>query len=154
MYKPTKNISFADLAIAERKINKSFFNSINKIINWDKIDKIINQNYSKGKRTDGRPAYLGLLLFKLCLLEEWFEINNSHIEDCVNDSLSFTYFAGLTLGDEIPSRSTIRNFKNELKKKGEFLNLIKEVEKQLKANNVELIKGVIRYPKLKIKVDD
>ncbi len=91
------------------------------------------------------------MLFKLCLLEEWFEINNSHIEDCVNDSLSFTYFAGLTLEDEIPSSSTIRNFKNELKKKGELLKLMEEVENQLANNNVELKKGVIRYPKLIVK---
>jgi len=47
-----------------RKIKTTFFSQINTIIDWNKISKIIDNDYSKGKSAVGKPFYDGLFLVK------------------------------------------------------------------------------------------
>ncbi|HEY9222067.1 MAG TPA: transposase [Lutibacter sp.] len=53
--------------------------------------------YIKGKSASGRHSYNGLLLFKMCLLQTWYGLSDYEVEDRVNDSISFSYFCGLTI---------------------------------------------------------
>ncbi|MEI6866274.1 hypothetical protein [Flavicella sp.] len=62
--------TFADgiCDLRTRKIKATFFSQINILIDWDRISKIIDKDYSRGKSAVGKPSYDGLLLFKMCLL--------------------------------------------------------------------------------------
>ena len=71
-----KTIGFADLAAARRIKKEDFLTHINKIIDWRPVGNIINKNYQKGKSHTGRPAYDGLLLFKICLLNNKQTLQN------------------------------------------------------------------------------
>ena len=88
-------MNFADYAIAKRKIDMSFFDNINKLVDWNKLEKIIVNYYNKGESVDGRPAYTGILLFKITLLQEWFKLGDEAVEERINDSIKFTKFLGL-----------------------------------------------------------
>ena len=55
--KTKEQMNFSDYSIAKRKIDMTFFDNINKIVDWDKLEKIIVKYYSKGMSVDGRPAY-------------------------------------------------------------------------------------------------
>ena len=61
-----KEPTFADTVcdIRARKIKKRFFTQINTLIDWNKIENLINEDYSKGKSVVGKPSYNGLLLLK------------------------------------------------------------------------------------------
>ena len=61
-----KEPTFADTIcdLRARKIKKTFFTQINTLIDWNKIEKLIDKDYSKGKSVTGKPSYNGLLLFK------------------------------------------------------------------------------------------
>lgn len=113
-------MNFADIAIEKRKINSKFFDSINEIIDWKNIERFINQHYKKGNRTDGRPAYPGLLLFKLNLLKQWYNLTDNQLVSHANDSISFIRFLNLSIEDEVPSQSTIGNFRAIMLNKGVF----------------------------------
>lgn len=43
--------------IKDRKIKIQFFNQIDKIIEWSKIDAEIKQYYKKGNSVDSIPSY-------------------------------------------------------------------------------------------------
>ena len=60
---PTLADTICDLR--SRKIKKSFFIQINKLINRSEIEKLIDIDYYKGKSVVGKPSYSGLLLFKM-----------------------------------------------------------------------------------------
>ncbi len=40
----------------------------------------IDQYYTKGKRGTDNPAYNGLLLFKVCLLQTWYGLSDDEVE--------------------------------------------------------------------------
>ncbi len=55
---PTLADSICDLRT--RKIKKSFFTQLNRLLDWEKISKIIDGHYNKGKSATGSPSHDGL----------------------------------------------------------------------------------------------
>ena len=47
--------TIADYVVGRRKVKHSFFDQINKIIDWQPIRAIIEKAYTKGKKRNGRP---------------------------------------------------------------------------------------------------
>ena len=109
--------SFADIAADKRKVKEVFFNQINSIINWEKIDQLIKRHYDKGNSAVGRPSYSGLLLFKITLLQTWYNLSDYEVEDQVNDRISFSKFLDLSLEDNCPDHSVISRFSTEMTKR-------------------------------------
>lgn len=136
-------MSFTQVYVEQRKLKRVFFAQINKIINWNRIDKIIRRHYNKGQSVAGSPAYPGLLLFKMNLLQTWYGLSDYEVEYQVNDSLSFMEFTGLTLEDSVPDHSVISRFRTELTKKGVYENLFREINKQLEQHNIIVKRGAI-----------
>lgn len=60
--------------LRSRKIKTVFFDQINTLLDWNKISSLIDNYYIKGKSASGSPSYDGLLLFKMCLLQTWWNI--------------------------------------------------------------------------------
>ena len=87
LIQPDQQMNFSDFAVSKRKIDMTFFNQINKIVDWNKIEIIIKKYYNKGKSADGRPAYEGILLFKITLLQTWFKLSDEAVEERINDSI-------------------------------------------------------------------
>ena len=111
---PTLADSICDLRA--RKIKKTFFTQINTLIDWNTTSILINKDYSKGKSATGKPSYDGLLLFKMCLLQSWYGLSDYEVEDRINDSLSFSYFCGMTIEQLAPDHSTLSRFRTALTK--------------------------------------
>jgi len=138
---PTLADSICDLRT--RKIKKTFFNQINTLIDWDSISKIIDKDYSKGKSAVGKPSYDGLLLFKMCLLQSWYGLSDYEVEDRVNDSLSFSYFCGMTIEQVAPDHSTLSRFRTALTKSKTFDKLFAAINNQLEQHNIIVKTGLI-----------
>jgi len=138
---PTLADSICDLR--SRKIKTVFFNQINTLLDWDKISRIIDNHYTKGKSATGSPCYDGLLLFKMCLLQTWYGLSDYEVEDRVNDSISFGYFCGLTLEQIAPDHSTVSRFRTAMTKAGAYEKLFKEINRQLEQNKIIVKTGAI-----------
>ena len=135
--------SFADLAADKRKVKEVFFNQINSIINWEKIDQLIKRHYDKGNSAVGRPSYSGLLLFKITLLQTWYNLSDYEVEDQVNDRISFSKFLGLSLEDNCPDQSVISRFRTEMTKRKAYDKLLKEINKQLVTHGILVKQGIL-----------
>jgi len=131
------------LRFSTRKIKTTFFTQINTIIDWNAISKIIDVDYSKGKSAVGKPSYDGLLLFKMCLLQSWYGLSDYEVEDRINDSLSFSYFCGLTIEQVSPDHSTLSRFRTALTKTKTFERLFSSINSQLETHNIIVKKGLI-----------
>lgn len=143
MQKISSPPSFSDYAIEHRKIKNTFFEQVNKIINWDTIEKEIGKHYKRGISADGRPSYSGLLLFKLNLLQTWYGLSDYEVESQANDSISFTKFLGLRLEDSIPDHSVISRFRSALSEKNAYETIFQLVNTQLEQHNVLVRTGAI-----------
>ncbi len=74
-------MSFAELALSKRKINTRFFDAVNAMIDWGRIERVIDQFDTRGKRLDGNPCYAGLVLFKMSLLGIWYGLSDRELEE-------------------------------------------------------------------------
>ena len=89
----TSQMSFSTYFVEQRSTKTSlFYNQINTLINWDKINKVISRYYSKGNTFEGAKPYSGILLFKMLLLGIWNDLSDEKTENLVNDSLSAMRF--------------------------------------------------------------
>jgi len=138
---PTLADSICDLRT--RKIKTTFFSQINALIDWNSISKIIDKDYSRGKSAVGKPSYDGLLLFRMCLLQSWYGLSDYEVEDRINDSLSFSYFCGMTIEQVAPDHSTLSRFRTALTRTKTFEKLFTSINLQLETHNIIVKKGVI-----------
>ncbi len=97
---------------ASAKDKNQFFSQVDLLIDWKPVTKLINKYYKKKFSVAGRPAYSGLLLFKICLLQTWYGLSDYEVEDRINDSLSFSQFLGMSVEDISPDHSTISRFRS------------------------------------------
>jgi IS5 family transposase len=141
--KIAQNPSFADLAVANRKIKSQFFVQINLILDWRPISNLINKHYSRGLSATGQPSYDGLLLFKMGLLQTWYGLSDYEIEDRLNDSISFGKFCGLPLDRSAPDNSTLSRFRTELTEKKVYEKLFRAMNKQLEKHQIIVKKGIL-----------
>lgn len=129
--------------LRSRKVKKTFFTQINTLIDWSQIEQVISKHYTKGKSATGKPAYDGLLLFKTCLLQTWYGLSDYEVEDRINDSLSFSYFCGMSIEQVAPDHSTISRFRSLMTKKGAYDELFKSINRQLESNNIIVKTGAL-----------
>ena len=141
--KAIQKISFADLAVAKRKLKTQFFTQMDTIVDWRPISNLINKHYLKGSSATGKPAYDGLLLFKMCLLQTWYGLSDYEIEAQLNDSISFSKFCGLALDNISPDHSTLSRFRTGMTNAGAFEKLFKLMNKQLEKHNIIVKTGAI-----------
>ena len=73
--KNNNQMSFVGGYVERRIRNNTFFKQINILIDWSEIEKEIRKVYKRGHSVDGRPAYSGLLLFKMLLIGIWYDLS-------------------------------------------------------------------------------
>jgi IS5 family transposase len=76
---------------------------------------------AKGK--GGRPPYDYVLMFKILILQRYYNLSDDQTEYQINDRMSFMRFLDLTIADDIPDSKTIWNFTERLTD----LELVKEL---------------------------
>ena len=110
-------------------------------MNWEPITTKLKKIYTKGLTDRGAKAYSPLLLFKMHLISEWYQLSDTQTEAMVYDSISALRFCGLTIEDSVPGHSTLSRFKKELIEQGTLHILEKDFEAQLNAKNLGIQPG-------------
>lgn len=135
--------SFLDYCIDQRISKKSFLSDVDRIIDWKPIEKLLRKHYKKTQAADGRPAYPPLPLFKMLLLQRWYDLSDPGLEAAVTDRLSFLRFTGFSFESSIPDETTICRFRNELIRKGLYKKLLVRINEQLEKQHILVKKGAI-----------
>jgi IS5 family transposase len=101
------------------------------------FDKDVDR--SKG----GRPAYDYVLMFKILILQRYYNLSDDTIEYAILDRLSFMRFLGLGINDPVPDAKTIWLFRDKLAVQGMVEKLFGYLDKKLDKDGVIVHKGKI-----------
>lgn len=125
----------------EKKASRNkFFSQMDKLIDWDSIEKELKKIYKSGKKERGTKAYNPLLLFKMQLISIWYDLSDVATEDMVNDSISAMRFCGLHIEDSVPDHSTLSRFRKELSEKKSYDRMLRKINEQLGKHRL-IVKG-------------
>lgn len=87
----------------------------------------------------GPKPYDPLLMFKILILQRYYNLSNNQILD----RLTFCRFLGLSLNDRVPDEKTVWDFRNKLMKKGIEKELFKKFTSLLELNGLIAHQGKI-----------
>ena len=82
-----------------------------------------------------------VLLFKVLILQKWFNLSDPEAEAQIYDRLSFRRFLCLSLEDTIPDETTICRFRNHLKESGQYEWLFEILNQELEKRHVKVKSG-------------
>ena len=137
-----KTMNFSTPFMERETRPSKFYAQMNLLIDWKKIETLINRYYTKGNTLKGEKPYSGLLLFKMLLVEIWNGLSDVETEDHLNDSISAMRFCGLDLEDKVPDHSTLSRFRTALTKAKAMDKLLKAVNKQLESHKLIVKTGI------------
>jgi IS5 family transposase len=89
----------------------------------------------------GRPAYDYVLMFKILILQRYYNLSDDTIEYAILDRLSFMRFLGLGINDAVPDAKTIWLFRDKLSKANMVEQLFSYLDKQLDKDGIIIHKG-------------
>jgi transposase, IS5 family len=103
------------------------------------LEKALLKDSDKSK--GGRPAYDSVLMFKILILQRYYNVSDDAIEYAILDRLSFMRFLGLGINDPVPDAKTIWLFRDTLTKKKLIDELFNYLDKQLDKDGIIVHKG-------------
>ena len=118
---------------------------LNKIIDWEMFRDVLEKELEKKNRKSnaGRKPYDRLLMFKILILQRYYNLSDEQTEFQIKDRLSFMDFLGLQIGDDVPDEKTIWLFKEQLKEKDLSKKLFELFTSKLISNGIVAREGTI-----------
>jgi IS5 family transposase len=116
-FKRHKDYGFFDQDIRLSKLTKlgDPLEKLSKGIDFETFRLILEEKLSKiAKGAGGRPPYDYVLMFKILILQRYYNLSDEQIEYQINDRFSFMRFLNLTIADDIPDSRTVWKFKEQL----------------------------------------
>jgi transposase, IS5 family len=109
--------SFWDWEDRQNKLNqkKDLLVRLNEIIAWETFRPLLEQIHNKPRKSKaGRKPMDVVVMFKLLVLQQLYNISDEELEYQVSDRLSFMQFLGFGLADDIPDATTVWLFRKQL----------------------------------------
>ena len=135
-------MSFSEYDVNRRTRKGNFLKQIDQLIDWNSIEKAMAVYYAPLSDATGRPAYPGLLLFKMLLIGIWNGgLSDESVEDMANSNLHVMRFLGLSLEDDVPDHSVLSRFRTRLTAAGAWDGLLAQVNAQIQAHDIMVRQG-------------
>lgn len=105
---------------------------LNARIDWTIFRQDLERAIEKEARgPGGRPRHDVVMMFKVLVLQRYYNLSDEQTEYQINDRLSFQKFLGLTLSDSVPDQKTIWLFRAVLVRQGQVKQLFRRFETHL-----------------------
>jgi IS5 family transposase len=131
--------SFAEAFLNQRAARNGWFDELNRLIDWSKIEILLADIYAS---REGHPSFPLVPYVKILLLQSWYDLSDEAVEEALDDRLSFRRFVGLPLDEPAPDHSAIWRFRQKLQ--GARLEaLFAEMGDQLDALGLVVRKGTL-----------
>lgn len=135
-------MSFSEFDVTRRTRKGNFLNQIDYLIDWTPIEKAIAEHYAPTFDAAGRPAYSGLLLFKMLLTGIWHGgLSDESVEDMANANLHVMRFLGLSLEDDVPDHSVLSRFRTRLTQAHAWDGLMEKINQQIQEHDIMVTQG-------------
>lgn len=99
--------------------------------------------YKLPKGHGGRPPYDYVLLFKVLILQRFYNLSDTQTEYQINYRMSFMRFLNLTISDDVPDNKTVWKFKEQLTEAGLVEKLFELFLTELTVLNLTVNEGRI-----------
>jgi len=134
-------LSWIDGALARRAgRRRDVLAEIAQLVDWNPIRGLLSGIHCAAK---GEAAYPPLMMFKVVLLQRWYELSDPAMEAALFDRMSFLNFVGLSAEDDTPDHATIWRFRQRLAENGLIEKLFAELSRQLDARGVTVKQGTL-----------
>jgi IS5 family transposase len=141
MHRRDEQPGFIDQMVGPgRARSDRFFEAVNLVVDWRPIEEALSVIHASRM---GRPAITPLMLFKILLIERWYNLSDPAAEDALNDRKSFARFVGLPLDRSAPDNSSISRFRTELNRRGLMAPLMEQLMRQIEAKGLVLKEGTL-----------
>ena len=138
-WKNTQQTSLADTLVIEHK-SLSELDDVHNIIFWPEIEKTLSNLYSSVR---GAPAYPPLMMFKILILQAWYNLSDEALEKQIARDLMFRRFIDLSLSESVPDHSSIWRFRQLLNTENLLEPLLEQINTHLEKNSVIVSVGSI-----------
>jgi IS5 family transposase len=118
---------------------------LEKNLPWENLfKKILKKAFKKApKGLGGRPAYDYIMMFKVLILQRFYNISDDQMEYQLNDRLTFQRFLGLKISDDVPDATTVWRFREVLTEKGAIKKLFDQFNNYLDETGIVVNEGSI-----------
>ena len=116
-FKRHKDYGFFDQDIRLSKLSKlgDPLEKLNQGVDFEAFRKLLESGLeptTKGR--GGRPPYDYVLMFKILILQRYYNLSDEQVEFQINDRMSFMRFLDLTIADDIPDSRTVWVFREKI----------------------------------------
>ncbi len=116
-FKRNKDYGFFDQDIRLSKLSKlgDPLERLNEGVEFELFRGMLESSLvklSNGK--GGRPPYDYVMMFKIVIIQRYYNLSDEQVEYQINDRMSFMRFLDLTIADDIPDSRTVWNFREQL----------------------------------------
>ena len=141
----TKQTTFTDIEYGNRKRKtkrEAFLECMDEIIPWDEVVALIEPYYYKNTR--GRKAIAIETMFRMYLLQIWYNLADEALEDAIYDSYAMRKFMHLNfLEDNVPDATTLCKFRKIIVENGIDKLFFGSVQKYMEENGYMMHGGTI-----------
>jgi IS5 family transposase len=121
------------IEVLEKLIDKdSLLTKVEAIVNWKEIKHLLETKVERGSAKAGQKPYSSLLLFKVLLLQRWYNLSDAKVEEAIKTRIDFMWFTNFGLANEnlmYPDETTICRFRNQIVKAGIEEELLKIINR-------------------------
>lgn len=139
MHRELGQPSFVEAWLPEHLGQNQRLERIAALVDWPRLEQLVAGIHTAPV---GRPSYPPLLMVKVLLLQQWYNLSDPQLEEALGDRLSFRRFVGLGLQDDTPDHSTISRFRTALGE-ARSAQLFQELAQQLEAQGLILKQGTL-----------
>jgi IS5 family transposase len=111
---------------AERRVRESQLMRVNKLIDWDKVEKIVGK---LGRSGYGPIGYSIKSMIKALVLQAWHSLSDPKLEEALKVRLDFMLFTGFE--ENVPDETSFCLFRNKLTKLELWEKVLNEINAQL-----------------------
>ncbi|MCP3663778.1 MAG: IS5 family transposase [Gammaproteobacteria bacterium] len=138
-----KGPRLGDYFLEHRRSKPTFLDEINELIDWKPINSFLRKKIKRKANAVGNPAYPPLAMFKILLLQRWYNLSDPGVEQALLDRLSFIRFVEFSIEDDVPDETTICRFRNGLIRLNVLDKLLAMLNKQLEDKELLVREGAV-----------
>ena len=114
------------------------------VVQWEDFRTVLNNALSKPRKNhSGRKEYDRVMMFKIMVLQQLYNLSDDQTEFQIRDRYSFGRFLGLNPEDRVPDAKTIWRYREGLKSAQVLESLFQELDSQIVAQGYVARKGQI-----------
>ncbi len=119
-YKQTSTTSLFSEDYRLEKLSKQGdpLERLDAVVDWEYFRGTIEKVHKKKMVNAGPKPYDPVLMFKILILQRYYNLSDFQLEYQILDRLTFCRFLGLSLNDKVPDEKTIWDFRDKLISKG------------------------------------